>query len=120
MADGAQALSEIDFAELGRARGWPEPDRQAVVTTARGRAYLDVRFSRFATIAEVNGVQHYEALASMDDALRRNEHAIGQSTALEIPAVALLLDPEPLLDQVEAALVKGGWRGGRRGACRPT
>lgn len=110
VADGAQALSEIDFAELGRARGWPEPDRQAVVTTARGRVYLDVRFSRYDTIAEVNGIQHYEALAMMDDALRRNDHAIGESTALEIPAVALLLDPEPLLDQVEAALVKGGWR----------
>lgn len=114
VADGAQALAEIDFAELGRARGWPEPDRQVVVKTARGRIYLDVRFSRHDTIVEVNGVQHYEGLATIDDALRRNDHAIGQSTALEIPAIALVLDPGPVLDQVEAALVKGGWCPGDR------
>ena len=111
VADGAQALSEIDFAELGRARGWPEPDRQVVVRTSRGRIYLDVRFTRYGTVAEINGVQHYSKLVSIDDALRRNEHAISGERALEIPAVGLLLDPEPLLDQVEAALRAGGWPG---------
>ena len=107
----AQALSELDFAELGRARGWPEPDRQVVMRTARGRHYLDVRFNRYHTICEVNGVQHYEGSATIDDALRRNAHAIGGGTALEIPAVALILDPDPLLDQVEQALRRGGWVG---------
>ena len=111
VADGAQALSEIDFARLGRARGWPEPDRQVVMRTARGRHYLDVRFSGYHTICEVNGVQHYEGSATIDDALRRNAHAIGGGTALEIPAVALILDPDPLLDQVEQALRRGGWVG---------
>lgn len=110
VADGAQALSEIDFAELGQARGWPEPDRQVVVRTERGRTYLDVRFTAYGVIVEVNGVQHYEALATMDDALRRNDHAIGDGTALEIPAVALTLSPEVFLDQVEAALRRGGWQ----------
>lgn len=109
VADGAQALSEIDFAELGRDRGWPTPDRQVVVQTARGRIYLDVRFTAYDVVAEVNGVQHYEALAAMDDALRRNDHAIGDRTALEIPAVGLIIDPDPFLDQVGAALRRGGW-----------
>ena len=77
----------------------------------RGRIYLDARFTRYGTIVEVNGVQLYEALATMDDAVRRNAHAIGGETALEIPAASLGLDPEPLLDQVEAALRKGGWHG---------
>ena len=114
VADGAQALSEIDFAVLGRARGWPEPDRQVVVTTARGRIYLDVRFSRYGVVVEVNGIQHLEKLAAIDDALRRNAHAIDGDTALEMPAVGLVLDPEPLLDQVEMALRKGGWQGPAR------
>lgn len=118
VADGAQALSEIDFAELGKARGWPEPDRQAVVRTPRGRIYLDVRFTRYATVVELNGVQHYEKLATLEDALRRNEHAISGARALEIPAVGLVLDPEPLLDQVEAALRAGGWPG-RDLSCGP-
>ncbi|WP_256842322.1 hypothetical protein [Ornithinimicrobium cryptoxanthini] len=109
VADGAQALSEIDFAELGRSRGWPEPDRQVVVRTVRGRTYLDVRFTAYGVIVEVNGVQHYESLATMDDALRRNNHAAGAGTALEIPAVALTLAPQSFLDQVEAALHRGGW-----------
>ncbi len=109
VADGAHALSEIDFAELGRSRGWPEPDRQVVVRGPHGRFYLDVRFTAHDVVCEVNGVQHYEAMATMDDALRRNEHAVGNQTALEVPAVALVLDPEPFLDQVEAALRKGGW-----------
>lgn len=109
VASGAQALSEIDFAELGRARGWPEPDRQVVVTTATGRIFLDVRFTAYDTICEVNGVQHYEGMAIVVDAVRRNSHVIDGHTALEIPAVGLVLDPEPLLDQVEQALRKGGW-----------
>lgn len=50
--------------------------------TARGRHYLDVRFTRYGTICEVNGVQHYEGIATMDDALRRNAHAVGGGTAL--------------------------------------
>lgn len=111
VCDGAQALSEIDFAMLGRARGWPEPDRQAVVTTTAGRVYLDVRFAAYGVLAEINGVQHYQGLAPVEDALRRNDHAIGSDTALEIPAVGLVLSPRPFLDQVEAALRKGGWRG---------
>lgn len=111
VCDGAQALSEIDFAMLGRERGWPEPDRQVVVVTSTGRIHLDVRFSRYGTLAEINGVQHYEGLAPVEDALRRNNHAIGTDTALEIPALGLVLTPEPFLDQVEAALRKGGWPG---------
>lgn len=111
VASGAEALSEIDFAELGRASGWPEPDRQVVVITASGRIFLDVRFTAYDTICEVNGVQHYEGMAIVVDAVRRNSHVIDGQTALEIPAVALLLDPQPLLDQVEQALRKGGWTG---------
>lgn len=111
VADGAQALSEIDFARLGADRGWPQPDRQAVMRTPRGRIYLDVRFRAYRTICEVNGIQHYEGTAVVDDAVRRNAHAIGTDTALEIPAVGLVLDPRPLLDQVEQALRKGGWPG---------
>lgn len=109
VAGGAHALSEIDLAELCRARGLPEPDRQAPVQGPQGQLYLDVRFTAYGVVVEVNGVQHYEALATIDDALRRNEHAIGERTALEVPAVALVLDPEPFLDQVEAALRKAGW-----------
>jgi hypothetical protein len=116
VADGAQALSELDFAELGRARGWPRPDRQVVVRTRRGRIYLDVRFTAYGVIAEVNGIQHYEALAVLDDAVRRNHHALDGATALEIPAIALVLDPDPVLDQVEAALRRGGWRRGEAAA----
>lgn len=110
VAGGAHALSEIDFAVLGRARGWPEPARQVVVRTTQGRIYLDVRFTGYGVIVEVNGVQHYEAIATMADALRRNEHAVSDRTALEIPAVALILDPEPFLDQVEEALRRRGWK----------
>lgn len=109
VAGGAHALSEIDLAELCRARGLPEPDRQAPVQGPQGQLYLDVRFTAYGVVVEVNGVQHYEALATVDDALRRNEHAIGERTALEVPAVALVLDPEPFLDQVETALRRAGW-----------
>lgn len=37
VVDGAQALSELDFAALCRRRGLPQPTRQSVVTTALGR-----------------------------------------------------------------------------------
>ncbi|GGK82456.1 hypothetical protein [Ornithinimicrobium pekingense] len=70
-----------------------------------------MRFTAYGVVVEVNGVQHYEALATVSDALRRNDHAVGDRTALEVPAVALVLDPEPFLRQVDTALRKGGWPG---------
>lgn len=109
---GAQALSELDFARLCRRRGLPQPSRQVVVQTASGRQYLDARFEAYGVTVEVNGVQHYRGLAVVTDALRRNERSLEGDVALELPALGLVLDPHPLMEQVERALRAAGWRQG--------
>ena len=44
ITDGATSLGELDFARMCRVRGLPEPDRQVVRRTPRGRVYLDARW----------------------------------------------------------------------------
>jgi very-short-patch-repair endonuclease len=104
VADGAQALGELDFALLCRRRGLPEPTRQVVRRGPRGRIYLDVVWEEYGVVVEVDGAQHRQGLAVMGDNLRRNALAIDGELVLSIDLVGLRLQPEAFLDQVGQAL----------------
>lgn len=103
ISDGAQALGELDFAALCRGRGLPEPERQVVVRGRNGRVYLDVRW-REGLVVEIDGSQHFEGLAPVQDMLRQNEVSMRGDLVLRIPLMGLRLDPGAFLDQVERAL----------------
>ena len=108
LCDGAHSLGELDFARLCRERGIEEPTRQAVRTGARGRVYLDAWWDECGVHAEINGAQHEQGLAPVDDALRANDLALnGVKTSLEIPVLGLRLHPDRFLDQVARALEFG-------------
>lgn len=109
VAGGAHSLNELDFAAHCRARGLPEPDRQVVVSSARGDSYLDVRWRRRRVVVEVDGVGHLQPDRWIDDSLRHNEIALGGDTVLRIPSLGLRLDPHRHLDAVERALRQAGW-----------
>jgi hypothetical protein len=95
---GSQALSEIDFVRFCRARGLPEPTRQAVRRDVAGRRrYLDVEWQladgrRLAV--EIDGIGHLDSARWYDDLLRTAEIvAAGSTEPLRLPAAAVRLEP---------------------------
>jgi very-short-patch-repair endonuclease len=104
VADGAQALGELDFARLCRQRGLPEPTRQVVRHGAKGRIYLDVAWEEQGVIVEIDGAQHRQGLAVTADNLRRNALQIDGEIILSVDLVGLRLETDAFLGQVAAAL----------------
>lgn len=100
---GAQSLGELDFAQLCRARGLPEPSRQVVRHGPGGRVYLDVAWSDIGLVVEIDGGHHALALNPVDDALRQNEVVLGGDRVLRVPVIGLRLAPDRFLDQVVRA-----------------
>lgn len=109
LLDGAQAMGELDFAALCRRHGLPEPDRQAVRRTSTGKAYLDVYWSQYRLVVEVDGIHHLAAPAVVGDALRQNEISLASDTVLWLPLLGLRVAPEDFMRQVRQGLVAGGW-----------
>ncbi len=107
---GVRSLNELDFAALCRRRGLPDPDRQVVASGPAGRCYLDVRWSRWRVVVEVDGVGHLQPDRWIDDSLRHNEIALTGDVVLRIPSLGLRLDPDRHLQAVERALRRSGWR----------
>ncbi|WP_235585710.1 hypothetical protein [Serinicoccus chungangensis] len=111
VCDGVHSLNELDFAALCRARGLPEPTRQAVRRGPRGRVYLDVLWEDLGLHVEIHGAHHMQGLTGIDDALRGNDIQLGDPglVTLVVPVLGLRLQPDAFLDQVERAI-----RGARR------
>lgn len=102
VCDGAQALSELDFAWWCRRYRIPEPDRQHVVTLKSGRIYLDARWRGLAV--EVDEGHHFTGLNPVDDALRSNEVVIEGDRVLRLPMLGLRLVPQDFMGQVARAV----------------
>lgn len=100
VCDGAQSLGELDFAELCRRYGLPQPDRQVIRRTERGRIYLDVCWSGIGLVVEIDGGHHGLALNQIDDSLRQNEVTIGGETVLRIPLLGLRTRQREFMTQV--------------------
>jgi very-short-patch-repair endonuclease len=104
ITDGATSLGELDFARMCRERGLPQPDRQVVRRTPRGRVYLDVGWGRSRLVVEIDGSHHGEGLTVISDHLRQNEVALTRDIVLRISLLGLRLAEDPFLDQVARAL----------------
>ena len=109
VAEGAQALSELDFARLCRRRDLPEPTRQQVREGPRGRVYLDVEWDEWRVVVEVEGAHHDAPENAVDDALRQNALTIGRLGVLRIPVLGLRTCADEFLDQVAQLLRQAGW-----------
>jgi very-short-patch-repair endonuclease len=110
VADGAQALGELDFGRLCRARGLPTPSRQVVRKETWGRVYLDVWWEEHGVGAEIDGAQHGWGLSPVRDALRDNEVMMADGPVLRIPLLGLRVAPDPFMDQVERLITLGTQR----------
>jgi hypothetical protein len=109
IGQGAQALSEIDFARLCRRHGLPAPTRQAVRRDARGRRrYLDAEWRRGdgrRIVVEVDGALHLLARQWWDDQLRQNELVIAGDMVLRFPSVVVRCEQTLVVDQLRRALL---------------
>lgn len=109
LGQGAQALSEIDFARLCRRHGLSEPIRQSIRPDRLGRTrYLDAEWIRSdgrRVIAEIDGALHLVATRWWDDQLRQNELVLdGQTTVLRFPSVIVRLEAAVVVAQLRKAL----------------
>ncbi|MGQ0632224.1 MAG: DUF559 domain-containing protein [Sporichthyaceae bacterium] len=111
IAGGIEAIGERDFAALCAQRGFPEPTRQVRRRAVSGIWIYDTVWETFGVTVEINGVQHLDPERAMKDALKQNAATLDGYIVLQVPNLALRVDPEPFLDQVASALRRGGWAG---------
>jgi hypothetical protein len=108
IAQGAQALSEIDFGLLCRRNGLPAPVRQAVrVDSAGRRRYLDAEWisrSGRRVVAEIDGALHLTPRRWWDDQLRQNDIVIGGDVLLRFPTVVVRCEERSVAAQLRRAL----------------
>ena len=105
VAGGAQALSELDLADLLRRFGIPEPDRQASRRDQHGRRrWLDAVWEAARLIVEVDGRWHTDVITWWEDMQRDNEFTISGYRVLRFPAHAVRSDPARVAHQIQNAL----------------
>jgi hypothetical protein len=110
---GAHSLPEIDFVELCRTFGLPDPSRQVARLDSSGRRrWLDVFWDEFDLVVEIDGLFHMEASQWWSDMWRGNEHAVRLEGVLRYPSFAIREEPERVASQLTEALRARGWAGG--------
>lgn len=116
VCDGAQSLGELDFAKLCREYDVPEPSRQVAQADVRGVVYLDVYWDDCDVHVEINGDQHYQGTARIDDALRSNALAIKRANviSLQVPLISLAATPGLVMEQILLARAEGLLRRAQR------
>jgi hypothetical protein len=109
IAQGSDALSEIDLVRLCRRFGLPAPAQQAVRRERSGRRrYLDASWRRRdgrLVVVEVDGALHLSAKRWWDDQLRQNEISLGDALVLRFPSVIVRTQPELVAAQLRRALL---------------
>jgi hypothetical protein len=108
IGQGAEALSEIDFARLCHRFKLPAPTRQAVRIQHDGRRrYLDAQWTRAddrVVAAEVDGALHLTPRRWWDDQYRQNELTIAGTIVLRFPSTVVRTEPKLVADQLRRAL----------------
>jgi hypothetical protein len=108
IAQGADALSEIDFVRLCRRFGIPAPQQQTVRADRSGRRrYLDATWRRRdgrLVAVEVDGALHLTPTRWWDDQYRQNELVLAGTIVLRFPSVVVRTEPELVAAQLRRLL----------------
>jgi very-short-patch-repair endonuclease len=108
---GAHSLAELDFLQLSRAAGFPEPKLQYVRRDVMGkRRYLDAYYEDYGVHVEIDGAQHLDPHSAWADMERQNRLWIKGDRVLRFPAWLVRDHPDEVVAQVRAALIAAGWR----------
>ncbi|MDG9672626.1 hypothetical protein [Micromonospora sp. DH14] len=111
-AGGAHSLAELDFLDLVRRAGLPEPARQKVRYDSTGRRrYLDAYFEQWGVHVEIDGGQHADPRAWWADMRRQNGLWVAGDRLLRFPAWVVRAHPDEVVTQLRAALEAAGWPG---------
>lgn len=110
IAGGAQALSELDFCDLVRRFGLPEPDRQFERLDDQGRRWLDAVWEWARLVAEIDGRWHMDVRAWWADMQRDNELIVDGYRVLRFPAFVVRDNPEVVAAQITQALRRADGR----------
>ncbi len=108
VAGGAEALSELDFCDLVRRFGLPEPDRQFQRVDGQGRRWLDAVWEQARLVVEIDGRWHMDARAWWADMQRDNDLTIDGYRVLRFPAFVVRDNPEAVAMQIAKALGQAG------------
>lgn len=110
---GAQSTHELRFSRGLRRRLLPAPERQVLSLRPDGRRFLDCWWERYRLHVEIDGLAHLWVRNWLADLFRANELEIGSSaTRLRFAGHQLLEQEAQVFDQVERALLAGGWQRG--------
>lgn len=108
IAQGAEALSEIDLGKLCQRYGLPAPRRQVVRVEPNGRRrYLDAEWDLpdgRTLAAEIDGAHHLDISSWQADQVRQNEIVIGGTTVLRFPSSMVRNSPQLVADQLRRAM----------------
>jgi hypothetical protein len=108
IAQGAQALSEIDFVRLCRRFKLPPPVQQLVRREPGGRRrYLDATWRRpdgRLVVVEVDGAVHMDQRRWWSDQARQNRLVLANAVVLRYPSVVVRTQPELVAAELREAL----------------
>ena len=110
LLEGARSLGELDVVRELRRRGLPLPTRQVLRRGKANRYYLDLYWDEFGLVVEIDGIHHTWATNVVGDALRQNSLVIASDKVLRLPLLGLRLEPDAFFEQIEEAMVAGGWQ----------
>lgn len=109
IAQGAEALSEIDFVRLCRRFHLPPPQQQTVRREADGRRrYLDATWRRpdgRLVVVEVDGALHLDQRNWWSDQARQNQLVLADAIVLRYPSVVVRTQPELIARELRAVLL---------------
>ncbi len=108
LLSGATTLGEIDFIRECERRGLPMPSQQVLRRDAKGNYFLDVYWSEWGLVVEIDGIHHSWAENVVSDALRQNAIALAGDTVLRLPLLGFRVAPDDFFDQIAQALVQAG------------
>jgi hypothetical protein len=99
-----------------RKHGLPRGDRQVLTIRGGRRQYLDVRYTRYGVVVELDGVSAHPAEARQYDARRDNTNTLDGLLSLRYGWVPVAYHACDVAVEVASLLSQRGWRGNPR-AC---
>ena len=105
---GSTTLGEIDFVRECKRRGLPTPSQQVMRRDDAGHYFLDIYWSEWGLVVEIDGIHHSWADNVVADALRQNAISLAGDTVLRLPLLGFRVAPDDFFDQIAAALIRAG------------
>lgn len=121
VAAGCRSVLEMAYRrDVERAHGLPTAQRQVVVSRGGGKNYVDVRYGRYTTRVELDGLAAHPPHRRFRDMRRDNAAVVAGDVPLRYGTADVVGDPCRVAEQVAAVLRRHGWQGAPRRCGRPS